>query len=229
MTDRPPSHPRSFPIDKIVVFVAIGFFASCVIYAVKRQGVGLDGDAAALPASHVENGMPPAADTAGKGDGIEDPLVGPSGWPRVDRDRLRSGVVQDIADAFALGKYSGLVTLSTETEQRLFDDWCERAAAWTEPWNRDPILYADGTDQSGARVYRVELHGKELGRLHVTRYANGWNVVGVEERVTRADLLAEERILREAAARAGVVRDQSESRASTSSNHTSKEREKRER
>lgn len=232
MTHRSRPRSKSLPIDKIVFFVSIAFLVSCVIVAIQKERLHSGGDASGLPASHAENGRLPAADTSATstddGDRAEGSPPPGSGWPKVDRDRLRFGVVQDVADALALGKYSGLVSLSTETEQRLFDDWSERAAAWSDRWNKDPVLYADGTDQSGARLYRIELHGEELGRVHVTRYANGWNIVGVERKVTGADLLAEERILREAAARAGVARDPAEVKASTSSKTTSQEREERE-
>ncbi len=228
----PRSRSKFLTINKVVFFVAVAFLVICVKLVVKRHGLSADGDATALSASQATTGES-TGDDAPTGDAPTDEddegessSTPRSGWPKVDRDRLRFGVVHDVADAFALGKHSGLVSLSTESERRLFGDWCERATAWTDPWNRDPILYADGRDRNGDLVYRVELHGDQLGRIHMTRYANGWNIVGVERKITQADLLAEERILREAAARAGVVRKGAGFKASTSSDTSNRKRKK---
>ena len=231
----PRSRANFLTINKVLFFVSVAFLVICVKVAVERHGLSSDGDATALSASQATTGestgddAPTDTDTdtdTDDDDEGESSSTPRSGWPKVDRDRLRFGVVHDVADAFALGKYSGLVSLSTESERRLFGDWCERAAAWTDPWNRDPILYADGRDRNGALAYRVELHGDEIGRIHMTRYGNGWNIVGVERKITNADLLADERILREAAARAGVVRKKAGFKASGSSKTSNRKRKK---
>ncbi len=213
------SHSNFLSIDRVVSFVGVAFVVGCVILGIKQHSL-FDGDAAA--ASPTTIGTPTGADAPAdtdeekQGEDTTDPRR--SGWPKVDRGRLRFGVVHDVADAFATGKDSDLVSLSSESQQRLFDDWCERAAAWPHPWNRAPILFADGGDRDGARSYRVELHGEELGRIYMDRHANGWNIVGVERKMTKTALDAEERIVREAAARAGVVRNEAGIKTSETSN-----------
>ncbi len=219
------SHSNFLSVDRVVSFVGVAFVVGCVILAIKQHSL-IDGDeTAASPTTIGSADAPAETDEEKQGEDTTGPRR--SGWPKVDRGRLRFGVVHDVADAFATGKDSDLVSLSSESQQRLFDDWRERAAAWPHPWNRAPILFADDRDRDGARSYRVELHGEELGRIYMDRHANGWNIVGVERKMTKTALDAEERIVREAAARAGVVRNEAGIKRSTSSETSNRERAQR--